>query len=278
MLRATHLYLQGPLRASGGNGGGGQDSGGSEEEDDYEMVAGGGGGGVDDLPPHTRAVVAALRVVQRGMDAAVARHGEARRAAGRAAADRVRALYARRRALLLEAGAPAAPRCYWLRVLRAVDAAALAVTPRDAAVLQHLVDVRFELEADAAAAGAGADGGLQQTALRGTWELEFAEGCPQLAAGSRTLRKEYHFVVKGAAAGAAAGGLGLRLTSGKVVAAPQWAPGAQDPTHRKARDGRTRPCASFFQLFRQGGGGGKLAFNLTGVEKEVQVRLGGPVS
>jgi hypothetical protein len=36
---------------------------------------------------------------------------------------------------------------FWLRVLKAADAAALAISPRDAAVLAALADVRFSLDA-----------------------------------------------------------------------------------------------------------------------------------
>jgi hypothetical protein len=269
VLRATHLYLEGPLQGGGRGSGGGASRGGgsSEDEDDYELVAGGGAGTVADLPPATRAVVAALGAVQRRMDEAVSRSRAARHTAADAATQKLRGLYAQRRALL--AGEDA-PRCFWLRALRSIDAAALAITPRDAAVLQHLVDVRYEVQQDSAgsassgAGGGGGGGGEQQ--VQGLLELEFGETCPQLA-GTRVLRKSYHFTVGVGASGAPA----LRLLSSKVLAAPQWAPGVRDPTHRKARDGRLRPCASFFQLFRAAGGGGKWAFNLTGPEKDVQV-------
>lgn len=52
-----------------------------------------------------------------------------------------------RRALLLPEGADATqvPR-FWLRVLKSADAAALAISPRDAAVLAALADVRFSLD------------------------------------------------------------------------------------------------------------------------------------
>jgi len=274
VLRATHLYLQGPLRTSGG-GGAGSASGSDEDDDAFQMVAGGSSGSVEVLPPHTRAVVAALGHVQSHLDAAAAEHRAARLEAAKAAAAQVEALYTQRRTLLLEAGAPAAPRCYWLRLLRSIDTAALAITPRDAAVLQHLVDVRFELLPAASSSSnrsskgaSSSSSSLEQRMLHYTWELEFSEGCPQLAADCKTLHKEYTYTVKSGSVGPSS----LRLQSSKVVAPPKWAAGVRDPTHRRARDGRNRPCASFFHLFRLGGGGGKLAFNLTGVEKEVQVR------
>lgn len=52
------------------------------------------------------------------------------------------------RALLLPAGVSKTqvPR-FWLRVLKSADAAALAISPRDAAVLAALADVRFSLDA-----------------------------------------------------------------------------------------------------------------------------------
>jgi hypothetical protein len=62
------------------------------------------------------------------------------------------------------------------------------------------------------------------------------------------------------------------LLHSKISAAPAWASAELDPTHKKGRDGKQRPASSFFQLFRPGGG--KYAFNLTGDDKEVQVRLG----
>lgn len=224
------------------------------------MVAG-GSGTVEDLPPQTRAVVAALGAVQRKMDEAVARHRAERRKVAGDVAEKLRAMYGKRRALLVGTGAP---RCYLLRVLRSMDTAALAITPRDAAVLQHLVDVRFEIQQQQTeGSGGGGSGSGSSQEVHGTLELEFAEDCPQLA-GSKTLKKSYSLL--------SGGGGSVRLLSSKVVAPPQWAPGVRDPTHRKARDGRLRPCASFFQLFKPGGGGGKLAFNLTGPEKEVQVR------
>jgi hypothetical protein len=51
------------------------------------------------------------------------------------------------RALLFPQGAdaPLVPR-FWLRVLKSADAAALAISPRDAAVLAALADVRFSLD------------------------------------------------------------------------------------------------------------------------------------
>jgi hypothetical protein len=61
-------------------------------------------------------------------------------------------------------------------------------------------------------------------------------------------------------------GNGGRMLTSHVVAAPQW--GACDPTHKAAR-GRQRPAASIFQLFKPGGG--KLAFNLSGDARDVQV-------
>jgi hypothetical protein len=61
------------------------------------------------------------------------------------------------------------------------------------------------------------------------------------------------------------------LLHSKVSAAPAWASAELDPTHKKGRDGKQRPSSSFFQLFRPGGG--KYAFNLTGGDKEVQVRV-----
>jgi hypothetical protein len=50
------------------------------------------------------------------------------------------------RSLLLPEGADTTtvPR-FWLRVLKSADAAALAISPRDAAVLACLADVRFSL-------------------------------------------------------------------------------------------------------------------------------------
>jgi hypothetical protein len=60
------------------------------------------------------------------------------------------------------------------------------------------------------------------------------------------------------------------LLHSKVSAAPAWASAELDPTHKKGRDGKQRPASSFFQLFRPRGG--KYAFNLTGDDKEVQVR------
>lgn len=35
---------------------------------------------------------------------------------------------------------------FWLRVLKSADAAALAISPRDAAVLAALADIRFSLD------------------------------------------------------------------------------------------------------------------------------------
>ncbi|KAI8468540.1 MAG: hypothetical protein J3K34DRAFT_522830 [Monoraphidium minutum] len=263
VLRATHLYLEGPLQggSGGGGGGGGSGGGGSDDEDDgFELVAG-GGGDVSDLPPPTRAVVAALGDVQARLDAAVGHWAAAKRAAGAGAAKALRGLYARRAGLL---AGEAAPRAYWLRVLRAVDAAALAITPRDAAVLQHLVDVRYEVEQGGGTGGSnGGDAGGEDR-VTGLLELEFARTCPQLPGGA-VLRKSYNFVV----GSDASGGPALRLLSARVLDGPTWAPSARDPTHRRGRDGRPRPAASFFQLFRASGGGGKLAFNLAGPEREV---------
>lgn len=56
------------------------------------------------------------------------------------------------RALLLPKGASETqvPR-FWLRVLKSADAAALAISPRDAAVLAALADVRFSLDGTAGA-------------------------------------------------------------------------------------------------------------------------------
>jgi hypothetical protein len=52
-----------------------------------------------------------------------------------------------RRALLLPVeGQPLTVERFWLRVLRTADAAALAISPRDAAVLASLADVRFSLD------------------------------------------------------------------------------------------------------------------------------------
>lgn len=271
VLRATHLYLEGPLQGGGGSGGGGARGGSSDDDDDYEMVAG-GSGAVEDLPAHTRAVVAALGSEQRDLDAAVSRYRAARAAAAEGVNAKLKALYAKRRAALAAAGAAGnAPPRYWLRVLRSVDAAALAITRRDAAVLQHLVDVRYEVRAPEGGASSGSSTGGGEQQVHAALELEFSDACPQLAPRARTLRKEYRFTVLGAGA-AASGGPALRLLSSKVAVAPEWAPGTRDPTHRKARDGRLRPAASVFQLFRAQGGGGKWAFNLTGPEKEVQVR------
>jgi len=54
------------------------------------------------------------------------------------------------RALLLPKGAAKTQVTrFWLRVLRSADAAALAISPRDAAVLSALADVRFSLDAGA---------------------------------------------------------------------------------------------------------------------------------
>jgi hypothetical protein len=148
------------------------------------MVAGGGGAGaVADLPPHTRAVVAALRALQARLDAAVGAARDEANATARAAAGRVTALYAKRRQLLASVGAPPS---FWLRVLRATDAGGLSITPRDAAVLQHLVDVRFDV---APPEDKGKGGGSGEDTLHGLLELEFGEGAVQLAAGSRTLKK-----------------------------------------------------------------------------------------
>ena len=291
VLRATHLYLRGPMRAGGSGGGGGRGGGGgsdSEEEDEDDddgfAVVAGSSGGVGDLPPATRAVVAALRHGQARLDAAVARHRAAQAEARAAAAAKVRALLARRRELLAAAGPDRAPPRFWLRVLRCVDAAALAITPRDAAVLQHLADVRLEVRPRANAAAAAAEGDEAAAAaaaaaaltpeLEATLELEFSDACVRLAPGAaRTLRKAY--VLRPAGPAAREGAPSLRLQSARVLQAPEWAKagggggeggGAAplDPTHRRARDGRVRPCASFFHLFRAGGGGGRLAFNLSG--------------
>jgi hypothetical protein len=61
-------------------------------------------------------------------------------------------LFACCRALLLPKGASETqvPR-FWLRVLKSADAAALAISPRDAAVLAALADVRFSLDGTAGA-------------------------------------------------------------------------------------------------------------------------------
>lgn len=66
-----------------------------------------------------------------------------------------------------------------------------------------------------------------------------------------------------------------RLLHSKVVAAPKWSSSSQDPTHKVGKDGKQRPASSIFQLFKQSGGGGKYAFNLTGSGKDVQVRAWG---
>lgn len=83
-----------------------------------------------------------------------------------------------RRALLLPEGAaqPLVPR-FWLRVLRSADVAALAISPRDAAVLAHLADVRFSL-----------DGSEDGSELHGRREWQ---GCRGVAgdAGCHVLRK-----------------------------------------------------------------------------------------
>lgn len=61
------------------------------------------------------------------------------------------------RELLVPAGSSSTsvPR-FWLRVLRSADAAALAISSRDAAALASLADVRFSLSSSSSAAEIGA--------------------------------------------------------------------------------------------------------------------------
>lgn len=47
--------------------------------------------------------------------------------------------------MLLPSGNSCSIPRFWLRVLRSADTAALAISPRDAAVLANLADVRFSL-------------------------------------------------------------------------------------------------------------------------------------
>lgn len=81
------------------------------------------------------------------------------------------------RALLLPKGATKTqvPR-FWLRVLRSADAAALAISPRDAAVLSALADVRFSLDA-----------GAEPSELQGKCECWRAQLLALIAADSARL-------------------------------------------------------------------------------------------
>eukprot|EP00775_Hariotina_reticulata_P010883 gene10883-11037_t len=149
---------------------------------------------------------------------------------------------------------PAVPR-FWLRVLRSADAAALAISARDAALLACLADVRFSLHSN----GSSGESSSIMKELHGKLEMEF-EQCKHLASGCNHLKKEYSFEV-------GASGEPFLLSS-RIAAAPQWTSAVMDPTHKQGRDGKTRPASSFFQLFRSGGG--KYAFNLAGDDKDVQ--------
>ncbi|KAF8069510.1 NUDT19 [Scenedesmus sp. PABB004] len=235
--RAAALFMAGPLQSLS-----------DEDDDDFAVVS--GGGSHEDLPPPVQAVLAALRHNQAQLDELAAQR-QRQRAEATAAGDKLRQeLAVKRRALLLPPGAsePSVPR-FWLRVLRSADAAALAISSRDAAVLASLADVRLSITA-----GAGSS-----REAHGKLELEFCPN-PYLAPGCARVAKDYTFEL-------GAGGEPF-LRSSRVAAPPTWASPARDPTHRAGADGKARPAASLFQLLRPGGG--KYAFNLAGPEREVQ--------
>lgn len=126
------------------------------DEDDFALVSHGvvAGSSVDDLPSHVQAVVAALKHNQAQLDELAAAQAARAREAAKAGTAVKRRLAERRRALLLPSGAAeTAVERFWLRVLRATDAGALAISSRDAAVLAQLADVRFSLS------GGGGSGG-----------------------------------------------------------------------------------------------------------------------
>ncbi|WIA10139.1 hypothetical protein OEZ85_010346 [Tetradesmus obliquus] len=241
--RAAELYLAGPLQTLS-----------DEEEGDFQVVHAGAGSPAD-LPGPVQGLLAALRHNQAALDALAAQRQQQRDGVN-AQEDKLRLeLAGKRRELLVPAGSSSTsvPR-FWLRVLRSADAAALAISSRDAAALASLADVRFSLSSSSSAAEI-----VASRELLGKLELEFLPN-PHLAASCSRLVKEYTFEV-------APGGEPYLLHS-KVAAAPAWASAALDPTHKPGRDGKQRPASSFFQLFRQGGG--KYAFNLAGDDKEVQ--------
>lgn len=99
-------------------------------------------------------------------------------------------------------------------------------------------------------------------------ELTFSSNSSRFLASEQqqpTLTKEYTFELLG--------GSEPRLLSSRVTKAPAWAAPDMDPTQRSVGGDsgkKLRPAASFFQLFKPGGG--KYAFNLTGSEKDAQVR------
>eukprot|EP00878_Enallax_costatus_P038880 GHUV01044368.1.p1 GENE.GHUV01044368.1~~GHUV01044368.1.p1 ORF type:complete len:515 (+),score=231.98 GHUV01044368.1:220-1764(+) len=246
--KAAELYMSGPLESLDSD-----EDGEGDEGDGYQLIHGAAGLDPSELPGPVQPLLAALRHNQAQIEALQAEREQLRLKAKQQEEQLRKQLSQQRRGHLLPPGSSSTvvPR-FWLRVLRSADAAALAVSPRDAAVLAHLADIRFSLTS--------VDAGSSKE-LHGKLELDFLPNT-YLKLDNPTLIKEYSFE-------ATPGGEPYLLHS-KVTAAPLWSSPELDPTHKKGRDSKQRPASSIFQLFKQGGG--KYAFNLSGSEKDVQAK------
>eukprot|EP00879_Flechtneria_rotunda_P025860 GHRR01027513.1.p1 GENE.GHRR01027513.1~~GHRR01027513.1.p1 ORF type:complete len:253 (+),score=116.37 GHRR01027513.1:224-982(+) len=168
--QAYTLYMSGPLHVLDDE---------DVEEGGYQLVHGNVGSPAD-LPGPTQAILAALAYNQIQLDALAAKQ-QRQKAELQAQEAKVRQQLAdQRRALLVPAGAKStiSPR-FWLRVLRSADAAALAISRRDAAVLAALTDVRFQLSRGSKAEAGGISSGSSSSSseLHGTCEsLTWASG------------------------------------------------------------------------------------------------------
>jgi len=272
--RAVHLYLNGPMAGAplrrgrsdadiGGGKGDGTDDGvaadddeDNEQDDGFEVVSGAAvGGGVASLPPAAQKVVCALRSVQAAVDASCRKLKEAKHELRAEEERRKQAMADARAAALLLPGPPPSLSLpnFWLRALRALDAAADCVQRRDEAALSRVKDVRFKWDFEAPLPAE------QDGTRSATLELHFLPGNPYFP--DELLSKRYTFSCVGGSWSR------LRMRSSEVKAAPSWAEG-RNLTTRSGPDGRARPAASFFALFVPGAL--RQTFDIVGSDRQAQ--------
>ncbi|GAX83877.1 hypothetical protein CEUSTIGMA_g11302.t1 [Chlamydomonas eustigma] len=256
--RAVHLYLEGPMKVLAGGKGvpQGDDEDGDENEEGYEMVSRGGshGGDVSALTPHAQQVLHALKGLQAKMDVMMQTFKRAKWEAIAAGESKLQELCDQRKQLLARAdGSDAVPSVpnFWLRALKGLEYSVDAIHVRDERALSYLTDVRFKWDFVRPMPS------LEDPTRHGTLELSFHPSNPYFS--NTILAKRYVFNCSGASI--------RRLTDVKSSQVckdgePLWKEGRDLTVKAVGPDGRLRPAASFFALFKKGAL--RQAFNITG--------------